>query len=206
MPADVATGTAYTFAGEGRVRVTTGSVPIVQPYFAPSGSGATGRSTIIMYLRTDTFFGGGSNLDLPVGTALPVGSYDERRGLWGPEMDGAFVQVNAGASGCIATGGAPVTIPSGEVTAVCGSASFPDNSRYMRVPISHFSPTDWNLLGGIDFREAIDFATGDAGSCGTTEAGSVIYCERRALGETIPVHGTNYSLSYNSANLGTSVS
>jgi hypothetical protein len=38
------------------------------------------------------------------------------------------------------------------------------------------------------------------GVCETTQSGSIIYCERRALGERIPVHGTPLELSYNSAN------
>jgi RHS repeat-associated protein len=207
MPADVATSTAYTFAGEGRVRANVGGVMTIlrQPYFAPVGGGASARSTIFMYLRTDTFVGTSgapSNLDLSPGTTVPVGGYDETRGLWGPEPDGTYVGVTSAATNCINVGGAPVTVPSAEMTAVCNASSaFPDNSRYMRVPISHFSPTDWNLLGALaNFLENIQMDEPSGGVCETTANASIIYCERRALGERIPVHGTPFELSYNSAN------
>ncbi len=205
MPADVATSTAYTFAGEGRVRVNSTSPFLIQPYFAPAGGPASARSSIVMYLRTDTFVGtsgGPSNLDLPVGTTVPVGAYHERRGLWGPEPDGTYVGVSSASSNCISVGGAPVTVPTPELTAVCNATStFPDNSRYMRVPISHFSPTDWNLLGALaNFLENIQMDEPSPGVCEITQNASIIYCERRALGERIPVHGTPFELSYNSAN------
>ncbi len=157
-------------------------------------------------------------LDLPVGEIVPSGYYDRRAGQWVPSSNGRAVRVVGESAGLalldvtgdgIADSDATLTtLGITDVERAEVAALYDPGRSLWRVPVAHFSPWDWNLGWGADGE-----GTGATGTptpaeltltCeGTTppptpNVGSVIECENRALGESIPITGTGLSLHYTS--------
>ena len=157
-------------------------------------------------------------LHLPLGSAIPVGYYDETVGQWKASEDGYVVRVLAGASGSDAdsidsqgTGHgdgsarlAALHVSPDELVALKSEYSVGDT--LVRFAANHFSTYDPNP-NVTQLLAALDAAYGQAGtpqglmSCPlppSTESGSIIECENRVLGEAIPLVGAPYTLNYRS--------
>jgi YD repeat-containing protein len=157
-----------------------------------------------------------SFIGVPVGTIVPVGSYDRTRGLWLPEENGlvlAIVDTAGGIAEIDTTGdGAPETDGALEAlgidldTRVELAARYVPGAELMFMRLTHFSAFDPNFA----FRPV-------AGGCGSPAEcnpqgpqqppydprdpsceGSVLECRNQILREAAPVAGTPYSLHYSS--------
>ncbi len=203
MPADIASGTSYTFSTEACVRDEPG---------APCGSTEFGAE-IYRYVVVYRPIPGGvdesfaldiADSDHGVGRVIPSGSYDARTAAWAPEANGFIAEVQRSHPGCPLVGldEAPAEYqPStDECDAIYGSADLPNGTRLWRVPTRHFSATDdnWSGQSGAPIAQGVASSGGpDTDHCGD---GSILFCESRALGERVPVAGAGFSLAYSSAN------
>ncbi|MCL4762849.1 MAG: hypothetical protein KJ018_13935, partial [Burkholderiales bacterium] len=146
-------------------------------------------------------------LGFPVGTIVPNGYYDRDRGTWVASENGRVVRIT-GISAGLATvdsvgAGAlpPLALDADERQQL--ALLYPVGQELWRVPISHFTPWDHNWPyapppdavapedAGADAR-ARDAAQDDM----CEVEGSTIGCQNQALGETVPVAGTPYALTY----------
>jgi hypothetical protein len=74
----------------------------------------------------------------------------------------------------------------------------------LRVPITHFSPFDFNWPGRCaectsPEEQGVDDPTTEDDAAMCTIAGSIIGCQGQTLGERIPITGTPYQLAYDSS-------
>ncbi len=148
-------------------------------------------------------------LDLPVGIAMPQGSYDRARGTWIPEASGKVIEVLS------VTGGAADLDIDGDGAADTGAAltslSITDAERRQlalhyapgqtlwRVPASHFS--DYNLPvlpGDADQAEQDPKLSRPSDECCRQSGNSVIEVQNQILGEAVGVMGTPFTLHYQS--------
>ncbi|HEV7493627.1 RHS repeat-associated core domain-containing protein [Baekduia sp.] len=166
---------------------------------------------VVVY--TDNFIG------MPVGTAVPLGSYDTTTDSWRPEANGRVLKITA-----IQDGMAQVdvdgdgTADSGATTDALGITTaerqqlaglYEAGTSLWRASVSHFTPWDHNWPYGPpddadppnppkppkpdDPRDPKD----PRDPC-QEPTGSSVECDTRALRESLPVAGTPYRLSYNS--------
>ena len=154
-------------------------------------------------------------LNFPVGGIVPVGYYDRLRAAWVPSDNGRVIKITAINA---ATGLANIDFDgNGQADSdlALSAVGIDTDERRMlasiytpgvslwRMSTTHFSPWDCNwpygpplsakgpgMGGPMDGRGA-----GDA----CTIPGSIIDCQNQSLGEVIPIAGTPYSLSYNTA-------
>ncbi len=153
-------------------------------------------------------------LDFPVGTEMPLGYFDPRRGEWVAEENGrvlgvleivgglAELDVDGDGQAASAARLAEMGIEESE-RAELATLYVPGQTLW-RAPIPHFSLWDLNLgwappadarppsvLGFFErIWEALDrFCSVD---------GSIIECENQTLGESIPLAGTPWTLNYRS--------
>ncbi len=203
MPADLAYNTAYTYAFEVNAdeAVASGSPEILfsepLPYYV------------------DNY------MDFPVGTLVPLGSYDRPRGKWVPEKDGmvlGIVGVQGGLAELDVTGDGvadgSVELDEWGITdaeraklaELCTSGVYSVQQSLWRLQIPHFT-TPWDANTGFAFPDdAIE--TDDANAPAPTDPdvddgcevqnASTIECQTQVFRETIPVVGTPYALHYNS--------
>jgi len=151
-------------------------------------------------------------LKFPVGTTVPVGSYDRARGTWIPERSGKVIKVvgiTSGAADLDTDGnGAPddaatlagLSITDTERQQLAGLYS-PGQSLW-RALVPHFTPWDLNWPYGLpngaqapDQDPRIELCM-DA-NC-QQSGNSIIECENQILGEEVPVVGTPFALHYSS--------
>lgn len=158
-------------------------------------------------------------LNFPVGTPVPVGTYDRTLAAWLPEDNGRVIRVLAadgqGRAGVDIDGtGAPADsstlaalgVTDGERQRLAELYS-PGQSVW-RAPISHFSPFDLNqservrqyLQGDVIplYPPPLDVRTDRQEDKPCKQPGSVIECQNQTLGEDLPVAGTPFSLVYRS--------
>lgn len=146
----------------------------------------------------------------PVGGAVPAGYYDREAGRWVASSNGRVIEVVS------ITGGLADLDIDGDALADDASAIgvtdaergrlaslYAPGAELWRVPVSHFSPWDFNWPYGppsdsiqpptpkpqLKIPEVTD-------PC--ISLGSVIGCENQSLGESVPVTGTDWSLHYQS--------
>ncbi|MFZ5786981.1 MAG: carboxypeptidase-like regulatory domain-containing protein, partial [Acidobacteriota bacterium] len=150
-------------------------------------------------------------LGLPVGASVPLGWFDRTKGVWLPADNGQIVQilsVNAGmadldldGSGVAASAPAlaALGITDGERQQL--AVLYQPGQSLWRVAIPHFmAPWDVNWPfsmpdGATTFGKAR--TSGNPDSC--TACGSVVKIQAQTLGESVPLAGTPFSLSYRSS-------
>ncbi|UJR78745.1 polymorphic toxin-type HINT domain-containing protein [Sandaracinus amylolyticus] len=189
MPGQLPGPTAYTFAAKVRAHLVDSAGNIGDEVEHPTFTG----DGVTFWL--DNFLG------FPDGTEIPYGWYDEQQGRWVAGPDGRVVEVTRLSAGCSYS---DASITQAERDAACADLtsglSVGQSRRYWRVAgARHFSPIDLNLAIALLelFRPALERAADLYNSaCGV---GSTIRCEERSLGESLPVTGTPYSLTYSSA-------
>jgi RHS repeat-associated protein len=196
MPAPLPPNSGYTYAIE---------------YAADEADQATAQSVLFsqpLVHYVDNF------LNFPVGGTVPAGYYDRQEGRWIASDNGRVVAIAniangvanmvVNRSGVVADGTALAALGISEAERRMLAAQYVAGQQLWRVPIPHFSSCDLNWLL-IPKRPApppvqpppqLPEPTTDEPTC---EDGCVIEPENRVLGETIPVVGTPFSLTYRSS-------
>lgn len=197
MPGDLPPDSGYTYAADYSLdeAVTAGADAV------------TFDKPVVNYV--DNFLG------FPVGSAVPLGSYDKRTATWTPEGNGRVVKVvgpgelDVDGDGTADSGAAldALGITAAELQALSGL--YQTGTELWRVQVSHFSPWDHNWPYGPppdadnpnpkppkpndpkDPKDPNDPCKDDTGSS--------VECESRALHEELAVAGTPYHLHYSSA-------
>lgn len=199
MPAEVAFGTIYTYAVEFSAAEIE-SAGAEHAFFNPPAT---------LYL--DNF------LDIPVGAAVPAGSYNRGDTRWNGEPSGQVIElitvfydgVNPPVIEIDLNGDGEAATPA-ELEALGMSAEeldylathYQSGDQLWRVPVQHFTdPLDLNFPGGIPgdaiTPEDMAIMVATMGRC--RKAGSIIECENQVLGEEIAVSDTPFSLNYRSS-------
>jgi hypothetical protein len=153
-------------------------------------------------------------LGFPVGTPVPVGYYDRTAGSWAASDNGKVINV-LGTSGGLAlldTNGDGLADDATTLAALgvtdderlLLATAYGAGSQLWRVPVRHFSPYDCNWPYGCEADSACApplqdrpqrYDPTDKTHC---QSGSVVKCESQVLGESIPIVGTPYELTYRS--------
>ncbi len=145
-------------------------------------------------------------LNFECGDPLPIGSYDTVRAVWIPEPTGVVIQILS------VTGGLADVDTDGNGTADNTglsiaerqqlAAQYPVGSKLWRIPTTHFSTT----TSACNTKTPPGATPPNGGSPQNPDAkvndpclvprASTIACENQTLGETLPLTGTPFSLSY----------
>ncbi len=151
-------------------------------------------------------------LEFPVGIAVPSGYYDPERGVWVPGDNGRVVQIIAITEGIahLDTNGDgtvddPATLAALDVTPeeqAQLAALYGEGQSLWRVPLLHFTPWDYNYpVGPPAGAERPDLPTPRDNAPvpdSDVQCGSIIYCQRMVLGESLPLVGSEMRLHYSS--------
>ncbi len=193
MPASLPPSSGYTYAAELSVdeAISAGAVEV--------------RFSQPLPVYVENFLG------FPVGGAVPSGSYDRQQGRWRASADGRVIKllgVTGGLADLDVSGGDTAASP-----AALASLGIIDQERarlallyapgqsIWRVPVTHFTPWDFNWPFGPPAGAASPPSPEDGSPIVDDpgqECGSVIGCEDQTLGESVPVTGTPWRLHYQS--------
>ena len=194
MPADLPPTSGYTYAVEFSVNEAKAAGAIDVRFSSP------------LPFYVENF------LDFPVGTGVPLGSYDRGRGVWVAEDNGRVIGVLgvSGGQASLDIDGDGVADDAGALAALGITlaertqiaALYAPGQSLWRVLIPHFdSPWDANwpnmpppdaVFPGEDPRKD------DPRDHDCKSAGSIIGCQNQTLGEALGVVGTPFALSYQS--------
>ncbi len=200
MPGDLPATSAYTFAADYSVDEAV-------------EAGATGvqfNQPVPIY--TENFLG------MPVGTRVPLGTYDEASDKWIPENDGVVIKILSivGGKAEIDVDGDGVADSGAKLTALgindeereALAATFEPGQTLWRIDVTHFSSRDWNFMiwpgpeasapGPGEPVPKKPRNPGDPLPPCQAPTGSSIDCDSQALREQLPIAGTPYSLEYTS--------
>lgn len=198
MPAALPATSGYTYAAEFEIDQAA----------AAGATNVTFDRPMISY--TENF------IDAPVGSAVPHGAYDREAGAWKAERDGRVIEV-VGVSGGVAqidvtgdgtadSGTALDTlgVDSGELARI--GQIYPVGQELWRVPITHFTPHDFNWSTGPPpgwegppgSPEAPPRGGGPCGRNGFSQLG----CERQTVTEQRAITGTDLALVHASNRTG----
>jgi RHS repeat-associated protein len=150
-------------------------------------------------------------LGFAVGTAVPAGYYDRQQGKWIATPDGRVIKivgVTAGSADLDINGDGTADTPSALAAIGIDSTErqkvatlYTVGQGLWRVPVTHFTPEDFNRAALPDSAKPSDVAglpkNNVDRSCHTHA--SIIECENQVLGEELGVTGTPYRLTYSSA-------
>ncbi|MEO8428355.1 MAG: hypothetical protein ABI651_14690, partial [Verrucomicrobiota bacterium] len=150
-------------------------------------------------------------LGFPVGTAVPAGYYDRQKGQWIPSANGRVIKVLniTGGLADLDTDGNAAADDATKLAALGVTAEerahlaqlYAPGQTLWRVPISHFSPWDFNWPYGPP-TNAISppgpKKNNPPVDNPNEECGSVIGIEGQTLGESVAVTGTPWRLHYQS--------
>ncbi len=192
MPADLPPETAYTYAAEYAVDQ------------AEIAGAKSVRFSTPVYEVVDNF------IHLPVGETVPQGLYVSNDHRWIAAPDGKVMRVLTETDGVAVlddgTGGPMGPPPASDPLSTTWELMmryladrFDPGDTFWLVPKEHFSRGDNNMPPGRKGRYPPDQDGGrpdEPDPC--AELASIIECENRTLGETIPITGTPYSLNYRS--------
>jgi RHS repeat-associated protein len=195
MAAQLPPSTGYTYMTE---------LSIDQAVAAGAGQ-VTFSAPVISYV--DDFIG------LPAGELVPNGSYDRGDGRWVGAGDGVVAQVVSITGGeadlDLAGDGAAhpelyarFGITGAERATLAGL--YPPGAKLWRMVVRHFTIWDHNLPYGPSSDAVAPNGGPPAGGCtsllqlcmGPCDKGSVIHCTTQELGESEPVDGTPFRLTY----------
>lgn len=184
MPAQLPVTSGYTYAAE----------------FSVDEAAAAGADEVSFSKPVATYME--NFLDLPVGSAIPVGYYDRDRGEWVGSKDGKVIEVVAGGVDTDGDGSADnAGIDDAEKAKLL--AMYPAGTQLWRTEITHFSPWDHNFpygpgpgAGPPGPGDGAPPAPPPKGDC--DKEGSIILCDSQVLGEELPLVGTGERLVYRS--------
>ncbi len=149
-------------------------------------------------------------MNLPVGHAIPVGSYDRKQAKWIPEPDGRIIKILSvtggmadlvvDTSGQVASSGQLTSLGITDAERQTLATTYPVNQTLWRTEHTHFSPKDYNLVFWMaaNARGPKDpkLKQPKPPKNPNCRRGSIIYCESQVLGEVLSVSGTPFSLNY----------
>ncbi len=175
MPAELPPNTGYTYAVEFSVDEATAAGALGIQFNEPS----------IAYLE--------NFLNAGVGWAVPAGYYDRTRAIWIPSDNGRVVKI-------LVTPTLRLDIPDGERQRL--AALYQTGQTLWRVPTRHFSAWDYNWPFGPP-PDAVYPTQGAPTRDKRIDdpcivPGSTIACQNQILGETVPINGTPFNLTYQS--------
>jgi hypothetical protein len=201
MPAYLPPNTGYTYAVEGSIDQAV----------AAGAKRVEFSQDVMVYL--DNF------LSAPDGLGIPLGYYDFDCGCWVPDRDARIVRIVSITNGAadldvtgdgVADTGAALTalgIASSELRSL--AELYAPGKSLWRMRVQHFTPWDCNLFSiarDEDPRRPrtpeispLDALAMEENQC--HQSGSILSCSTRDLGESLPIAGTPYSLTYSSAAL-----
>lgn len=152
-------------------------------------------------------------LNFPVGDPVPTGYYDKTKGIWVASQNGQIIRIlgiNNGraeldidGSGDVADESllATLNITSGELQEI--ASQYPVGQSLWRVPINHFTPWDCNWPygppKGIKAPKMKSPGRDKQTNNPRKGKGCIIEVDNQAVGETVNISGTLYTLNYNSA-------
>ncbi len=200
MPGPLPPTSAYTYAAELSVdeAVAAGATEV--------------RFSQDVYFYVENF------VDIPVGSAVPVGFYDETKGLWEPSRDGLVIAIVSETNGLadvdidgdgIAEDPATLVDEIGMSDAERAQLGdlYDAGTSLWRSPTDHFSPIDCNFRTPDRIRppyseprvrkkrrERDDLPEDDP----CKQSGSIIECQSSVLRESVPITGAGVSLNYRS--------
>lgn len=191
MPAALPPTTAYTYAAE----------LSVDEALAAGATEVQFSKPVAFYV--ENFLG------FPVGTRVPLGSYDREAGDWKAEPDGLVVEIVSVTDGRadvdVYGTGQPATQATLDSLGISDSerqelaALYSPGQTVWRTEHSHFTSWDWNwsywFPPKADLPKA-DVKVDDPQRCENQRAGSIIGCESQSLGEVLPILGTGLGLRY----------
>lgn len=149
-------------------------------------------------------------LNFPVGTAVPVGYYDQDKGVWVPSDNGKVIKILAVNNGTVDldTDGDAVADDEAKLTKLGINADekarlaglYEAGQSLWRVQVKHLSTWDcnWPYKWPDDAEEPknpepdVD-ETEDDPQC---KGGSIIECQNQILRESLPITGTGMTLNY----------
>ena len=152
-------------------------------------------------------------LGFPVGTAVPAGYYDRGRGLWTASGNGRVIRIVGTSEGLAdidtdgdgAADAAPMLASHSITDAERRSLAslYVTNQSFWRVPITHFTPYDFNWPVGLPDgvvppnRPRVAPASRPINDP-NKQCGSIIACQNQSLGEALSIPGTSFHLHYQS--------
>jgi hypothetical protein len=183
MPATLPAATAYTFAAD----------VSADEAIAAGASGLNFSGPVAVY--ADNF------LRFPVGAPIPLGIYNEAKGIWESVANAAVIAVTAN-GGVDYTGDgvedADFPLLTGEREAL--AAHFVEGTQLVRSLTTHFSTFDTNTcsrcVGSCEANGGASAANNV--TCPTCQGGSLIRVQNRTMSEYVPVAGTGFSLGWHS--------
>ena len=196
MPGELPPSSGYTYAVE----------LSIDEAMAAGAKSVQFSQPVMVYV--DNFIG------FPVGGAVPAGYYDYSQAAWIPSSDGRVIEI-VGVTGGLAdidvdgsglpASGAMLTsmgFTSAELTQL---ASYVPGTSLWRVPITHFSPWDFNWPYGPPANAESPQVASPVNPDGENkqddsdcQENSIIDCQNQALGERVDVVGTPFTLNYKS--------
>ena len=197
MPGALPANVAYTYAAEFSVDEAV----------AASAKNVQFSQPVISY--TENF------LHFFIGTKVPAGYYDRDRGVWVPSDNGLVIKILS-----IRNGMADLDVDGSSATATTQVLSalgisnaelrtlaqiYQAGQSLWRVPISHFTPWDYNWPYGPPPDATGPNAPPPVIQPTVTDpcmqSGSIIECQNQTLGEKIDIAGTSFSLNYRSSRI-----
>nr|WP_246320243.1 fibronectin type III domain-containing protein [Paenibacillus qinlingensis] len=195
MPGEVPPNVAYTYAVE----------------LSADEAVAAGATDVsfdkTVYVYVDNF------LELRTGSIIPNGYYNLKTGAWEAETDGVVVKIVDIVDGLarIDMNGDGIA-ETDEVLAQVGwteqekaklASLYASGTTLWRMPVTHFSPHDYNPCRIVDERLLPPKASPmqkipSEGDSECNQWGSIIGCESQTLGQQVPIEGTPFLLDYNS--------
>lgn len=150
-------------------------------------------------------------LGFPVGTTVPLGSYDRVRGAWIPAdsgkvikilgLEAGLVDLDTDGDGIADSGAALAELSITEAERQRLASLYQPGQSLWRLRIPHFTP--WDANWGTKPPDDAEFAQQEPklwrpfDDCCRGQ-GSIIEIENQILGESLPVTGTPFSLNYQS--------
>jgi RHS repeat-associated protein len=192
MPAELPANTAYTYAAE----------------FSVDEAIAAGARSVMFSKPVKAYVD--NFINLPVGMAVPVGVYNRQRSVWEPEDNGRVIKVlsTSGGTATVDVAGNNQAADSATLAQLSFSTAelqqlaslYASGKTLWRVLHNHFSTPDYNLSPSLQPTDSAPREPADTTPKGPSpeECFSIIYCQTQALGESIAVVGTPFSLVYSS--------
>ncbi|MCC6965793.1 MAG: Ig-like domain-containing protein, partial [Nitrospira sp.] len=187
MPALLPPASAYTYAVEYSV----------DEALATSATSVQFNQPVLSYLE--------NYLNLPIGRAVPSGSYSGSQGRWTASANGHVIKiltVTAGVADVDTNGDGIADNGLGMTTAERQQlgALYSAGQTLWRVPLTHFSPFDFNFWWAL-----LQTLVPTPAPTGKPElrdedcqTGSLMFCQTQTLGETLSLVGSPFALHYRS--------
>ncbi|MBN2694594.1 hypothetical protein JXR93_08015, partial [bacterium] len=202
--------TEYTVGERGEDRMP-GELPSTSGYTYAVEISADGFEDAITVEFDKTLYYYVENfLNFPVGGVVPSGYYDREKGHWVSSKNGKVIKVvdiREGAAFIDSDGDGvedefskleEIGFTEAELKQL--ATQYEIGASLWRVPITHFTPWDYNWPYGCrECESPRNDPPGDDDDCNTCEtSGSIIGVQHQSLGEVLPIAGTLFTLHYQS--------